>query len=158
MRRALVATWATTCALALSCGVVHHDYDVSQPFSAGGGAPSGDFSINLAEPLAASAGDLSKLSSITLQDAKLLSTDGGDLAFISSLTLTIAGSGLPTVTLASLTSPPAASVQTVDLGGNGTDLKPYLAVGSILTAHATYVARPVDARALLLTLTIRGTL
>jgi len=155
MRRAAALSLG---ALLFSCGLVHHDYTVSKDFQVGGGAPGGDLSFNLAEPLAASAGDLSKLSSITLQDAKLLETDSRDLSFLSSLTISIAGNGLQTVTLASFTTATATGVQSVDLGGNPTDLKPYLADGALLTAHATYVSRPVDARALQLVLTIRGSL
>lgn len=153
---------ALLCALlvapSLSCGLVHHDVEVAKDFQAGGGAPTGDLGIDLATPLAASEGDLSKLSSVKLQGAKLQATDSGDLAFISGVTLSIAGNGLPTATLATLTSAPAAGVQTVDLGGSATDLKPYLTAGARLTAHVTYVTRPVDARALRLTLTVRGAL
>jgi hypothetical protein len=147
-------------ALLGSCGLVHKDVAIEQPFTVGGGAPS-DASIDSAKilaPLSASAGDLSHLSSVTLQAARLEATDAGDLAFVSGVTIEISGNaGLPAATLATLPGPPTGA--RVDLPVDSTkDLKPYLAAGALLTAHLSYAARPVNARGLKLTLTVRGSL
>src|SRR5207244_2575888 len=80
-------------ALALACGgLLHHDVTVSQEFQAGGGAPTAVGQIQssaLTAPLAAAAGDLQKLSSVTLQSLKLESTDSGDLSYVAGGTLSI---------------------------------------------------------------------
>jgi hypothetical protein len=142
-----------------SCGLVHKDVAIEQAFTVGGGAPS-DASIDSSKilaPLSASAGDLSHLSSVTLRAARLETTDAGDLSFVSGVTIQISGNGLPAATLATLPGPPTGA--RVDLSVDSTkDLKPYLAAGALLTAHLSYAARPVDARGLKLTLTVRGSL
>jgi hypothetical protein len=143
-----------------SCGLVHKVVTIEQPFTVGGGAPS-DASIDSSKilaPLSASAGDLSHLSSVTLQGARLETTDAGDLSFVSGMTIVISGNaGLPAATLATLPGPPSGT--RVELAVDSSkDLKPYLAAGAVLAAHLTYAARPVNARGLKLTLTVRGSL
>jgi hypothetical protein len=149
-------------ALLLHCSsLLSHDVTISQDFTAGGGPPTATTTINsssLTAPLVASAGDLSKLSSVTLQSVRLASTDGGDLSFVSGATLTIAGNGLPTFQLATLPSAPAAGQQDVAFTVDGRDLISYLAQGSLLTAQITYSTPPVAARGLKLTLVVRGSL
>ena len=143
------------------CGLTNHDVTVTQAFQAGGSAPTAvQFdSSKLTQPIAASAGDLSKLSSVTLQSAHLLSTDSGDLAFVASATLTLSANGLPDLLLATLPSAPAAGqVDVVLQSDSKTDLRPYLAAGGLIKAELVYSPRPVSARGLQLTLVIRASL
>ena len=149
---------AALAAFALGCGLVHKDVDVSKDFTAGGGPPTADARVDgneLVAPLSASAGDLSHLSAVTLRAARLEATDQGNLAFISDATIVITASGLPQATLATLPAVPAGSRAdlTVD---SSKDLKPYLQAGALLDATITWPQRPVTARGLRLTLTIRG--
>ena len=147
--------------LVLACGLVHHDVTVEAPFTVGGGPPTATTTIEaaaLTAPLQASAGDLSKLSSVTMQSVHLVSDDSGDLSYLATTTLTLTAAGLPDVPLATLKAAPTAGQSDVALVVDGRDLKPYLANGGSITAALTYSARPVAARGLKLVLVIRGTL
>ncbi len=140
----------------LACGLVHKDVDIAQDFLAGGGAPS-EAQVDLAAPLVASQGDLAHLSAVTIRAARIDATDGLELSFISGATLTLHGNGLPDLQVATLPSP--SSTTRADLVVDSSkDLKPYLSAGSLLIAKLTYSPRPVDARGLRLTITVRGSL
>lgn len=147
---------AALCAMS-GCGL-GGSTDVSSDFEVGGPHPTQGTSFSSAsitQPLAASAGELSKLSKVTLTAARLESTDGEDLAFIEGATLTLLQSGQPAHTLATLGAPgPVGSAAlTVD---SSFDLKPALAAGSALTFDLAFAAKPVTARGLKLVLTLRG--
>ncbi len=154
--RALVAL-----ALAgLSCGLTHHDSTVTQDFTVGGGAPNAvtfDAS-SITTAVSAAAGDLTKLSSVTLQSAHLSATDTGDLSFVSGATLTISASGFPDLQLATLPAAPSAGQTDVALTVNSADLRGYLAAGAALKAALAFSPQPVAARGLRLTLVVRGSL
>jgi hypothetical protein len=143
-------------------GLIHHDATVDVDFVAGGGPPTATASIassQLTAPLSAAAGDLQKLSSVTLQSLRLQSTDSGDLSYVSGATLTVSGNGLPDAQLATLPGAPAAGQTAVDFTVDSSkDLRAYLAAGSLLKAEVTYASRPVAARGLKLTLVVRGSL
>jgi len=148
-------------ALTAACGVLHKDVEIAQEFVAGGGPPTATASIaasSITAPLAASAGELSKLSSVTLQSARLSSTDGGDLSYVGGATIKLSGNGLPEVTLAQLAAPPGAKAEAALSLDSARDLKPYLAAGGLLAAEVTYAVRPVSARGLKLTLVVRASL
>ncbi len=147
--------------LLLACGLVHHDVTIPVVFQVGGGPPTITQTINsttLTGPLAASAGDLAHVSSVTMQSVHLTTTDAGDLSFVSGATLTLTAAGLPDVGLATLPSPPASGVHDVALLIDGRDLKAYLAAGGQITARLTFSPAPVAARGLQLTLVIRASL
>jgi len=148
--------------LGSGCGLVNHDVTVNQDFQAGGGAPSVTGQLNssaLTTPLAASAGDLAKLSSVTLQSVTLASTDSGDLAYVGPVTLTISANGFPDAALATFAGRPAAGTNSVAFAVDSSkDLRAYLAVGAVLKAVVTYAVQPVSARGLRLTLVVRGSL
>ena len=149
-------------ALLAGCGVLHHDVTIAQEIKVGGGAPTASGQIDaaaLTTPLVASAGELSKLSSVTLQSARLEATDG-DLTFVDSVTLRIASSnGLPDVLLATLPAHAAAGQTSIELSVDSKrDLRAYLAAGSQLKADLAFAPRPVVARGLKLTLVVRGSL
>jgi hypothetical protein len=151
---------ALACACALSCGLVGKDVSIEQSFQAGGSAPGSGAQLpasTLTTPLAASAGDLSKLSSVTLSSATLESTDGLDLSFISGGTLTLSATGISPATLATLAAPGAVGITRFAIG-QSVDLKPYLAAGGELDAVFTYSTRPVVARGLKLTLVVHASL
>jgi hypothetical protein len=144
--------------LTAGCGLTSRDYTVQAPFTAGGGAPTNpSFSTSaLSSPLS---GDVTQISSVSLQSAVLQSLDGEDLSFVQSVEIDATGNGVPAVTLATLSSPPAAGVMSVNLQlGPDTDLKPYLQHGGLIGATVQYVTFPVTARSLQLTLTIHGSL
>lgn len=147
-RAALIAV------LLAGCGLASKDYDVVQPFQAGG-APSfthGFDSSSLAGPLSA---DVSKISSITLKAARIEETDGdpAGISFISGATITVSGT-----TIATLPAPPAAGQTSVQLQTTGTELKPFIQSGSLLQATISYSPTPVTARSLQLVLTLHGSL
>ena len=157
---ALVALTALTALCAtLGCGL-GGSTDVSSDFQVGGPLVSQGTSFtsaSITQPLAASAGDLSKLSKVTLTAARLESTDGKDLAFIDGAALTLVQGGQPARTLATLTAPGA--VGTVPLTVDSKlDLKPALAAGSALGFELGFTTKPVTARGLRLVLTLRGDL
>lgn len=149
---------AIACGALLACGVIHKDIDVTKEFTAGGGPPTAEARIDgseLTAPLAASQGDLAHLSAVTLRSARLEATDQGDLSFVSGGTIVISGNNnLPDATLGTLAAPAGARADfKVD---SARDLKPYLLAGALLNATINYAQRPVTARGLRLTLTIRG--
>jgi hypothetical protein len=156
------ALFASALLLLAGCGLTHHDVTVAQDFQAGGGPPTATTTINsstLSGQISAGAGDLTKLSSVTMQSAHLTATDSGDLSFVSGCTITLSGNGLPDVTLATLPAAPAAGQSDVALAiGSTADLRAYLAAGGALTAVVTYSNTPVAARALRLTLVLRASL
>ena len=156
--RALGAAAAVALA---GCGLVNHDVTVSQAFQAGGSAPNAIQldSSKLTQPVAASAGDLSKLSSVKLLSAHLASTDSGDLSYVAGATLTLSANGLPDLALATLPSAPTAGQGDVALQADSkTDLRPYLAAGGLIKAELGYSPRPVTARGLQLVLVLRASL
>ncbi|HUJ25574.1 MAG TPA: hypothetical protein VLW85_06130 [Myxococcales bacterium] len=155
MARALVVGVA---AAALSCGLTSRDFDVAQPFQAGGGPPGFTQTFDSAQLLAPLSADVSAVSSITLTAARLESTDGGDISFISAASISVSGNALPDALLATLPSPPAAGVTSVQLQINPKELKPYLLQGGLVTASISYAPTPVTARTLKLTLTLHGSL
>jgi hypothetical protein len=158
-RSRAVAFVAAALALA-SCGLTHHDSTVTQDFTAGGGAPNAvTFNgSSITSAVSASAGDLSKLSSVTLQSAHLSATDTGDLSFVSGATLTLSATGFQDLQLATLPAAPSAGQTDVALTVSSADLRGYLAAGASLKAALTYSPQPVAARGLRLTLVVRGSL
>ena len=142
------------CLALTACGIVGKDFDVTEPFQAGG-APSFTGSINSSNITGPLSGDVSKISSITLKAAKIEATDNaGDISFISGATISIGGTQIAT-----LQSPPPAGATSVQLHVNsGVELKPFIQNGSTITATINYSPTPVTARSLLLTLTIHGSL
>lgn len=144
---------------ALGCGL-GGSTDVAADFQVGGPLLSHGTSFtsaSITQPLAASAGDLSKLSKVTLTAARLESTDGQDLAFVQGASLALVTRDQPARTLATLGAPGA--VGTVALSVDSTfDLKPALVAGSALAFELTFAAKPVTARGLRLVLTLRGDL
>lgn len=162
MGKAARSAWLVAAAGLIGCsGLIHHDVTVAQDIVAGGGAPNAVAidSGKLTAPLAASAGDLQKLSSVTLQSMKVESTDGGDVSFVSGGSLTIAGNGLPDAQLATLPGAATSGATSANFNvDSGKDLRAYLAAGALLTAHLDYSPRPVAARGLRVTLVVRGSL
>jgi hypothetical protein len=139
---------------------VHHDVTVEAPFATGG-APNATTTIQssqLTTPLAASAGDLSKLSSVTVQSVHLQATDGGDLSFVSSATLILSANELPAIQLATLPAAPGAGQGDVALKVDGRDLRAYLAAGAVIAADIEYSARPIAVRQMKLVMVVRGSL
>ena len=159
-RTALLAA-ALAALLGSGCGLVNHDVTVNQDFQTGG-APSVTGQVNasaLTQPLSASAGDLTKLSSVTLQSVTLASNDTGDLSYVGPVTLIISASGFPDATLATFAGRPAAGTNSVNFTVDSSkDLRAYLAAGAVLKAVVTYAVQPVTARGLRLTLVVRGSL
>ena len=152
---------AIAAALCTGCGLLSHDVTVSTNFTAGGGpSVSGQFAASdLTTPLAANAGDLSKLSSVTLQSVTLASTDTGDLSYVGPVSMTISANGLPDAVIASFAGSPPSGTNTVAFAVDSSkDLRPYLAASGVLKAVVTYAVQPVTARGLLLTLVVRGNL
>ena len=149
------------CLALCGCGLASKDFDVTEPFQAGGGPPSftGSFqSSQLTGPLSA---DVSKISSVTLKAARIDAVDAadsGDISFISGATITITGNGLPPAQIATLSAPAAAGARTVQLQTTSTELKPYLQAGGLIGATISYSPTPITARSLQLTLTIHGSL
>jgi hypothetical protein len=145
--------------LTAGCGLVSRDYTVQAIIVAGGGSPGSNPQFNssaLASPLSS---DVSQIGSVSLKSATLAATDGEDLSFISRVEIDANGTGLSQEVLATLPSPPAAGVASVQLQlGPNTDLKPYLQAGGVLTANVQYVNFPATARTVQLTLTIHGSL
>ena len=153
------AALAAACLL-LACGLVGKDVTIPQDFDAGGPLPTTGAQFpasSLTAPLAASAGDLSKLSSVTLSSATLESTDGDFIDFVSGGTITVSGNGLPIATLATLAAPGRVGLARFAVAA-GIDLKPYLAAGSVIDATFTYAPKPVVARGLRLTLVVHASL
>ena len=146
-------------AFAGACGL-GGSADVVQEFQLGGPLPGAGTQVTSAaitQPLTASAGDLDKLSKVTLTAGRLESTDGKDLAFLDQGgRLFVQASGKPTLDLASFAAPGA--VGRVDLTVSGVDLKPYLQSGGAITLELGFSSKPVTARGLKLTLTLRGEL
>jgi hypothetical protein len=141
------------CLTLVGCGLASRDFDVTEPFQAGG-APSFTGSINSSQITGPLSGDVSKISSITLKAAKIEATDGGDVAFVSGATITIGGTQIAT-----LLSAAAAGATSVQLQVDSSkELKPFIQNGSNVTATITYSPTPVTARSLQLTLTIHGSL
>jgi hypothetical protein len=141
--------------LLAGCGLASKDFDVSEPFQAGGGPPTftGNFQAStLTGPLSA---DVSKISSITLKAARIEATDNvADLSFISGAIITIGGTQVAT-----LPSPPPAGQASVQLQVDSSkELKPFIQNGSTLSATINYSPTPITARSLQLTLTIHGSL
>ena len=149
--------------LAGGCGLLTKDVPVSGEFQVGGNLPGTGPSLpsgSITGPLAAGAGDLAHLSSVTLRSATIESTDQQQINFLSSGILTLSASGQPDVTLAtlpSLVSASATGIASFAVQGS-TDLKPYLAAGGTLTAAFTYSPKPVAARGLKLTLVLHASL
>jgi hypothetical protein len=149
---------AATAFVVAACGLVHRDVDVVARFPVGGGAPSSGTvgASSFTGPLAAKAGDLDHLSSVTLQQARLETTDAGDLSFISAATLALSAPNLPDTTLGTLAAPGAVASAQFQVS-SAKDLKPYLAAGGTLKATLSYAQPPATARLLQLTLTLRAT-
>ena len=147
--------------LAAGCGLVGKDVTITPPgFQAGGPAPGQGAQLAAAEitaPLSASAGDLSKLSSVALTAATLESTDGLDLAFVASGAITVSGNGLSAATLATLAAPGKVGLARFAVAP-GVDLKPYLQAGGTLDVAFAYDPRPAVARGLKLTLVVHASL
>ena len=143
------------------CGLVGKDVTIApEPFQAGGSAPGQGTQLpasSLTAPLAASAGDLARLSSVVLTQATLSSTDGADLAFVASGQITVSGNGLPRTTLATLAPPGRVGIAQFTVAP-GVDLKPYLAAGGTLDVAFTYDPRPAVARGLKLVLVVHASL
>ena len=162
VKRASTAAVAVAALWLSGCGLVNHDVTVTQPFTAGGGPPSvtGQFNASqLTGPLSANAGDLSKLSSVTLQSVKLEATDNGDLAFVGPVTMTISANGFSDAVVARFAgSPPAGTTSVSFTVDSAKDLRAYLAAGAVLKAVVTYATQPVSGRSLQLTLVVRGSL
>ncbi len=148
----------TVAALALAlagCGLASKDFDVTEPFQAGG-FPSATASVNASRLTGPLSGDVSKISSITLKAARIDATDppeSGDISFISGATITIGGN-----TIATLATHPPAGARSVQLQTTGTELKQLIEAGSMITATINYDPTPVAARSLQLVLTIHGSL
>jgi hypothetical protein len=134
------------------------DYDIEQPFQAGG-LPSftGSFdSTKLLGPLSA---DVSKVSSVTLKAARIEATDSnGDISFISGANISVSSRLMADALIATLPAAPAAGTTSVQLQIIPKELKPYLQAGGTVTASINYSPTPVTARALKLVLTIHGSL
>ena len=146
--------------LLAGCGLASKDFDVEQPFVAGGGPPgfSGSFnSSTIAGPLS---GDVSKISSIMLTAARIEATDGSDVSFISDASISVSAGNniLPTALLAKLPAPAPSGAASVALAITPKELKPYLQSGGAISADISYAPTPVTARALKLVLTFHGAL
>ncbi len=149
------------CALLFcACGLISKDVPVVSQLTIGGfpPTPSAVAANTITTPLQANAGDLSKLSSVTMTWATLNSTDGRDLSFITGGAITLSGNSLPTVELAKLAAPGAVGTTNYHLEAS-TDLKAYLEAGGELSVTVLYNSPPpVPARGLQLTLNIHATL
>jgi hypothetical protein len=144
--------------LTFGCGLASRDYTLTQPFTAGGGAPT-SASFNSAQLLAPLSADVSSVSSVQLTGASIQSLDSGDLALIQNISIVASGNGVAQTTLASYSGPPPAGTTSLPLTlGANTDLKPYLQAGGLVSASVQYVNFPATARSLQLTLTVRGSL
>jgi hypothetical protein len=144
-------------------GLLSKDVPVAQEFQVGGNLPGTGPSLAssaLTAPLAASAGDLAHLSSVTVQSVTIESTDQQAINFLDSGKLSLSAQGQPDVTLATLPSLVSAAptgLATFTVQGS-TDLKPYLAAGGTLTAAFTYSPKPLAARGLKLTVVLHASL
>lgn len=147
-------------AIALAgCGLLSKDFDVSQDFPAGGGAPpfTGTFSGDALTGQLSN--DLNKISSITLAAARIESIDGGDVAFVSSAKISISGKVLPAALIAQLAAPAPAGATSVQLEvDSAKELKPYLQADGAVTGSIDYAPTPTAQRKLRLVLTLRGSL
>jgi hypothetical protein len=137
MARALAACLVMTMA---GCGIA--DFDVDQPVPAqtiqGSGIPAplaAIFPLPLTLDLESKikAKDTGPIDSVTLSSLTLHITSSGDWSFVSSIDVfvesTKAGSALPKVKIAKVSSPGA--VQTLTFGvEHGVNLKPYIDEGS----------------------------
>lgn len=145
--------------LLAACGLASHDFDVEQPFVAGGGPPGFTGSVDSTRLLGPLSADVSKISSVTLKAARIEATDnGGDISFISGAKISVSSKLLPDALIATLPAPPPAGATSVQLQVNPKELKPYLQAGGMVSATIDYSPTPVTARALKLVLTIHGSL
>ena len=161
---AMVAmTRITPLALALlaGCGgLLSKDVPVVQEFQVGGNLPGSGPTLPssaLTAPLAASAGDLAHLSSVTVKSVTLESTDGLPLDFVNSGTLVATAAGQADAVLATLPKLGTVGIAQFALQGS-TDLKPFLAAGGTLLLSFTWSPKPVAARGLRLTLVLHAAL
>ncbi len=145
--------------LLAGCGLASKDYDVEQAFQAGGGPPSFTGSFNSTQLLGPLSADVSKVSTVTLQAARIEATDNnGDISFISGASISVGSPILPVALIATLSTSPAAGATSVPLQITPKELKPYLQAGGTVSASITYSPTPVNARELRLVLTIHGSL
>ena len=156
MARALVCL----AALSLGCGLVSKDFEISEPFQAGGGPPSFTRSFDSAKLTGPLTGDVSRISTLTLKAARIESTDGQDVSFVSDATISVSDPQhiLADAKIATLSAPAAAGATSVDLAVTGKELKPYIQANGSITAAINYSSTPVTARAMQLVLTIHGAL
>lgn len=145
--------------LLAGCGLAARDFEVEQPFTAGGlPSFSGSFdSSRLTGPLSA---DVGRISSITLKAARIEATDGqGGIPFVANATISVGAKVLPDAIIARLPAPPGAADTKVDLTVDSSrELKPYLQAGGTVSAAIDYSPVPATARELKLVLTIHGSL
>lgn len=141
------------------CGLASKDFEIDQPFPAGG-APSFSGTISSAQLTGPLSADVSKIHSITLTAARIEATDNnGDISFINDAKISISSSQpLANALLASLSSPPPAGATSVQLQVTGTELKPYIQSNGNLGASISYSPIPATVRSLRLVLTIHGAL
>lgn len=155
--RALFALALCACALS-ACGL-GGSTTVVNTFQVGGpsGVTTSQFdSATISQQLAASAGDIDKLSKVTVTAARLESTDGQDLSYLAGEELKVHASGSSDQSLAKLDTGPG-TVGLIDLPVDSTiDLKPAIKAGGTITLQLDIPTRPVTARGLKFTLTIRG--
>jgi len=160
--RRLLSSWLLAAAAlgTAGCGLVSKDVPIVSQLTIGGFPPN-PFSLgasSITTPLQASAGDLSKLSSVTLSWATLATTDDHDLSFITGGSITVSGNNLPTVELAKLGPPGVVGTVNYTIE-NSTDLRAYLEAGGQISVAINYnEPAPVPARGLQLTLNIHATL
>lgn len=145
--------------LLAGCGLASKDFEVVQPFQAGGGLPSFSGSFNASQITGPLSGDVGKISSITLKAARIEATDGKDLSFISDANISASAGNkiLATALLAKLAAAPPAGATSVELVITAKELKPFLETNGTLDAGINYAPTPVTARALRLVLTLHGT-
>jgi hypothetical protein len=165
VRPAMVAAAMVALAMvalaSIGCGgLLSRDVTVSASFQVGGSTPGSPPTLQasaITQQLAAGAGDLEHLSSVTLSSVQLVATDQLPLDFVASGTVSIAATGLPPVTLATLPQQGKTGLASFTLVGS-TDLRPYLAAGGTLTATLTYSQVQVAARGLRLDFVLHASL
>jgi hypothetical protein len=142
------------------CGLASKDYDVEQPFTAGGTLSSSfTQSFNATQIAGPISADVSKLSTVTLKAARIEATDyAGDLEFVSDATISISAGTLPDALLARLAARAAPGQTSVQLDVTGEELKPYLQAGGTMSATISYSPTPVTAHGLKLVITLHGSL
>jgi hypothetical protein len=143
-------------AVCTGCGIA--DFDIDEPIPAqtiqGSGIPAPlaalfPLPVDLDLEQQIKAMDTGPIDSVTLQALDLTITNGGDWSFVTSVVVSVSstqtGTQLPTVQIASASSP--GEVQTMTFAvAPGVNLKPYIDEGSMVTStgSGTAPAQTVD--------------